>query len=103
MFRFIKVQGESMSPRLYDGDFVFVSRFYRVLAVNQLVVVDHALYGFIVKKVLHVAPGGLLWLGGENTKSLTPERIGWVSQKRVVGKVLWCVCSKNNIKYHEVT
>lgn len=91
MFRFIKVQGESMSPRLYDGDFVFVSRLYWSLEVNQLVVVDHSVYGFIVKTILHIAPGGLLWLSGENHKSLTPERIGWVSQKRVIGKVLWCV------------
>ncbi|MBJ7539697.1 S24/S26 family peptidase [Marinomonas transparens] len=93
MFRLIKVKGDSMVPRLQDGDFVFTSRFYRQLTVDQLVVVDHALYGFIVKRVLHIAPDGQLWLGGENNKSLQSERIGWVSPRRVVGKVIWCIRS----------
>ncbi|MFT2111558.1 S24/S26 family peptidase [Marinomonas sp. 2405UD68-3] len=96
MFRFIKIQGESMSPRLYDGDFVLISRFYWRLTVGQLVVVDHDIYGFIAKKVLHISPDGQLWLGGENAKSLKPERIGWVSPSRVVGKVLWCISSNKD-------
>ncbi|MEP0071511.1 MAG: S24/S26 family peptidase [Marinomonas sp.] len=93
MLNLIKVQGESMSPRLEDGDFVFTSRWYKKLKVGHLVVVDHALYGFIVKKVLHIAPDGQLWLGGENDKSMQSERIGWVSARRVIGKVIFCICS----------
>lgn len=88
MFRLIKVQGESMSPSLHNGDFVFTSRWYRKLKMGHLVVVDHALYGLMVKKVLHIAPDGQLWLGGESNKSLQSERIGWVSPRRVVGKVI---------------
>ena len=88
MFNLIKVQGESMAPNLHDGDFVFISRWYRKLMIGHLVVVDHALYGTIVKKVLHIAPDGQLWLGGENNKSLQSERIGWVSPRRVLGKVV---------------
>lgn len=92
MFSLIKVKGESMAPNLQDGDFVFTSRWYRKLKIGHLVVVDHALYGTIVKKVLHIAPDGQLWLGGENNKSLQSERIGWVSPRRVLGKVIGRIC-----------
>jgi len=94
MFRLIKVLGNSMVPRLYDGDFVFTSRFYTTLKVGHLVVVDHALYGLILKKVLHIAPDGQLWLGGENNQSMQSERIGWVSSRRVVGKVVASICAQ---------
>lgn len=93
MFRLIKVQGESMSPSLCDGDFVFTSRWYKKLKTGHFVVVDHALYGYIVKKVLHIASDGQLWLGGESNKSLQSERIGWVSSRRVVGKVIGRICA----------
>lgn len=91
MLNLIKVQGDSMSPILHDGDFVLTSCWYKKLKIGHLVVVDHALYGLIVKKVLHIAPDGQLWLGSENNKSLQSERIGWVSDRRVVGKVIFCI------------
>lgn len=93
MLRLIKVQGESMAPRLHSGDFVLTSRWYRRLETGSLVVVDHALYGYMLKKVLHIAPDGQLWLGGENNQSMPPERIGWVSPRRIVGKVISCFCA----------
>ncbi|MGO3346214.1 MAG: S24/S26 family peptidase [Marinomonas sp.] len=96
MFRLIKVLGNSMAPRLHDSDFVFTSRFYPHLKVGQIIVVDHALYGLIIKKVLHIAPDGQLWLGGENVQSLSPERIGWVSSKRIVGKVIGSICANRS-------
>ena len=93
MLRLMKVKGENMSPQLQDGDFVCISRWYRKLKIGQIVVVDHALYGLIIKKVLHIAPDGQLWLGGESNKSLQSERIGWVSSRRVVGKVIHRICA----------
>ncbi|WP_110573966.1 S24/S26 family peptidase [Marinomonas alcarazii] len=93
MVHLIKVQGHSMAPYLQDGDFVFISRWYRKLAIGHIVVVDHAFYGLIIKKVLHIAPDGQLWLGGETNKSLQSERIGWVSPRRVIGKVISRICA----------
>lgn len=93
MFHLIKVQGDSMAPHLHDGDFVCISRWYRKLSTGHIVVVDHAFYGLIIKKILHIAPDGQLWLGGEANKSLQSERIGWVSPRRVIGKVISHICA----------
>lgn len=88
MFRLVKVRGNSLSPYVCSGDFVLTSKLYSSLEVGHLVVVDHALYGVLLKKVLHIAPDGQLWLGCDENKSLTSERIGWVSSRRVIGKVI---------------
>jgi nickel-type superoxide dismutase maturation protease len=95
MFSMIKVQGTSMVPRLQHGDFVFISHWQRSLKVGDLVVVDHALYRFIVKRVLNIDCNGLLWIGGENETSLQPQELGWVAPHRLVGKVLFCICANH--------
>ncbi|NVK27262.1 peptidase S24 [Marinomonas sp. CT5] len=89
MLRLMKVQGDSLVPILFDGDFVLTSRWHKKLKIGHLVVVDHALYGMIIKKIVHIAPDGQLWLGGESNQSLQSERIGWVSPRRVIGKVIY--------------
>lgn len=96
MLRLIKVQGQSMAPQLHDGDYVFISRLFLSLKVGDVVVVDHFLYGIIIKKVVHVAPDGQLWLCGEHPTSLESERIGWLSPRRVLGKVIGRVCSSSS-------
>lgn len=78
-----------MSPDISDGSFVLTSRLFRHVQVGHIVAVDHEVYGFIVKRVAKVAPDGQLWLEGTNVSSLTSERIGWVSPRRVLGKVWW--------------
>jgi nickel-type superoxide dismutase maturation protease len=98
MLRVIKVKGHSMVPRLMDEDYVLVNRWTRTLKVGQLVVVNHPLFSYMVKKVLDISPDGQLWLGGENKKSLRPEQMGWVQPCRIIGKVVYCICaSRNNI------
>jgi len=94
MFSMIKVQGTSMVPCLQDGDFVFIGHWLWSVKIGDLVVVDHALYRFIVKRVIKIAPNGALWVCGENENSLQPEDIGWITSKQLVGKVLYCVCAK---------
>jgi hypothetical protein len=83
-----------MSPDILDGDFILTFKWFRQIRAGQLVAVDHETYGFIVKRVVKVAQDGQLWLEGTNRNSLTPERIGWVSPRRVLGKVWLCSGSR---------
>ncbi|RBW42455.1 nickel-type superoxide dismutase maturation protease [Psychromonas sp. B3M02] len=93
MLSVVKVKGMSMAPRLVDGDYVFVSRFHRRLKVGHLVVVNHATYQSIIKRVQKINANGSLWLTGENDSSVQPEEMGWVPRARVLGKVIFCVCA----------
>ena len=98
MFSMIKVQGTSMVPRLQHGDFVFISHWQRSLKVGDLVVVDHALYRFIIKRVIEIDCNGLLWIAGENESSLKPEELGWITPNKLVGKVLFCICANKKFR-----
>jgi len=93
MFSVIKVRGNSMAPCLYDGDFVFIIHRYLNLNVGQLVVVNHALYGLIIKRILHIHDNGNYWLEGENEESIQPNKMGWIPPSLVVGKVIYCICA----------
>ena len=93
MFSMIKVRGNGMAPRLYDGDFVFIIHRYLNLHVGQLVVVNHALYGLIIKRILFVHENGNYWLEGENEDSIQSDKMGWIPPILVVGKVIYRLCA----------
>jgi len=95
MFRLMKIEGQSKAPYLHHNDFVLTSRLFLSCRVGDVVVVDHFLYGIIIKKIRHIAPDGQLWLIGEHPTSLESERIGWVSPRRVLGKVVFRICANS--------
>ncbi|VAW85224.1 hypothetical protein MNBD_GAMMA16-2043 [hydrothermal vent metagenome] len=86
-----KVNGKSMLPILAEGDFVITSRLLSKIRSNDLVVVEHPVYGRLVKRVLEVSNDNRLWLCGNNTSSLTPEKIGWINAEDIKGKVYFSI------------
>lgn len=87
----IKVQGKSMMPALAHGDFVMASRFYRGLKRGDLIVVEHAQYHRIIKRIHDISASKGYQLAGENTASVTSEQMGWISEKQIIGKVLMTI------------
>jgi len=94
MLSVVKVQGVSMAPRLKEGDYVVINRFYPRIKVGHLVVVDHATYQHMIKRVQKINSNGSLWLTGENENSVRPEAMGWVPEARILGKVIFCIRAK---------
>ncbi len=86
-----KVDGKSMLPILAEGDFVITSRLLSKIRPNNIVVVEHPSYGRLIKRVLEVSDDHRLWLCGENTSSLTPEKIGWIHTENIKGKVYFSI------------
>ncbi|PHS24701.1 MAG: peptidase S24 [Methylophaga sp.] len=89
MFGIFKVQGDSMYPSLSAGDFVVTCRFYRKLAIGDLVVFKHKNYGRLIKRIADVASSGALRLAGENDASVNSQQIGWVAKHDLLGLVLF--------------
>jgi len=87
LFNVVKVNGDSMSPELTNGDFVIVSRFFRSLKVGDLVVADHPRYNSIVKRIVEVCERKGILLEGCNNSSVTSEQMGWIRRTLVSGKV----------------
>lgn len=80
-----------MIPFLSGGDFLITSRFYRKLAVGDLIVFDHSIYGRLIKRIKEINKSGEFNVTGENELSLTSDQIGWISPSSVEAKVLMSV------------
>ncbi|OUR74229.1 hypothetical protein A9Q78_01090 [Methylophaga sp. 41_12_T18] len=88
MLSLIKVQGDSMLPKLANDDFVVVSRFFWSLRPGDLVVADHDRYNKIIKRIEQVSEEKGYLLTGENEASVSSEDMGWISKQQIFGKVI---------------
>lgn len=88
MLNIFRVEGDSMSPILTAGDYVIASRLFFTFQVNQLVIVDHPIYGCIVKRIVEISNTKGFYLSGENANSISSKKIGWVRKEDIKGRVL---------------
>ena len=76
-----------MSPGLCHGDYVLTHKLWRKLSVGDVVVVQHPELGVIVKRILKVQDDEILLTGDNVHASASPERMGQVNYKHVLGRV----------------
>jgi nickel-type superoxide dismutase maturation protease len=88
MFSVLKIQGESMYPKLSSGDFVVSVRYFYRLTVDDIVVFQHPLYGQLVKRIQETNSAGMLRVSGENNSSVSSKQIGYVKNEQIQGKVI---------------
>ncbi|AMJ93326.1 hypothetical protein AVL56_02735 [Alteromonas stellipolaris] len=91
MFRLLAIEGNSMQPVLFAGDFILTCKWPTYWLKDGHVVVVHSdKYGVIVKRVVEVCRQRGLLLRGDNAyESVTTEAIGWISPNDIVGKVIY--------------
>ncbi|MGL1956040.1 MAG: nickel-type superoxide dismutase maturation protease [Colwellia sp.] len=85
-----KVKGHSMFPRIPQHSYVLVGYWYafKKLKPNQAILIDHPQYGLLIKNIALVDKNHLIWCKGENASSISVEKLGPVSKKQIIGKVL---------------
>ena len=76
-----------MTPDLPGGTFALFRRAGSI-AVGDIVLVRHPVYGRIVKRVTSAAPAGY-GLAGTSPVSTSPEKLGIVPKQAVLGTLLW--------------
>ena len=91
-----KIEGRSVEPELYQGDFILTLSAIRSLKKGDVIVVRHPLYGIIVKRIAAISIDGHLWLAGIHRASVQPEQIGWVDPERVLGRRLCVIRRKSS-------
>jgi signal peptidase I len=78
-----------MYPTLSNGDFVVSTRWIGRIRVGDVLLIDHPVYGRLIKRVLRVSGDRSFLLTGDNAEaSVSPERLGWVNRQWVLGKHL---------------
>ncbi len=93
MFKIVRIKGHSMHPRFQDGDFIIlrtlIGKSTRFRA-GQIVVLDHDVYGTLVKRIQQVDPErGRLYVLSEHEDGLDSRQLGWIDADRVTGRVLF--------------
>lgn len=78
-----------MAPNYNPDDFVVsFGRRNKQYRINDVVVVEHPVYGRIIKRVVGIDSGKLL-LAGDNPASTSSNQLGWLTKDQVIGKVIW--------------
>ena len=88
--RRVEVAGDSMRPALLPGDRLLVWRWGRLQVGDLLALRDPRSGQLIVKRLQARASGGALSVAGDNSDQSTDSRhFGPVSNKSVVGRVVY--------------
>ena len=89
------VIGNSMYPTVNDGDYVIAynGRFISI-NVGDIVIVNHPVYGTIIKRITEIFDDGAIQLAGDNPASTSSTQLGVLSNKAVIGKMLWHIRSR---------
>lgn len=92
----LRVTGRSMEPVIPQQSFILVSNWFKFLPVKQgqQLLIDHPEYGVIVKTVAAVDKYGFIWTRGENSASVSVEKLGPVSKAQIKGRVLYTITPK---------
>ncbi len=90
MFRIFRIRGDSMVPTLNAGDYVLAATWLRRPRVRQLVVVDHPVFGIVVKRLARKDTDGY-WLASENSCGVSSSEMGAVAGNHIIGRVLFTI------------
>jgi len=85
-----RINGHSMMPALAHGDFA-VGRRCADYRPGQIVLVEHAHYGRIVKSIHQLLDDGRVLLKGASSLSTSTEALGPVELSQIIARVTWRV------------
>jgi phage repressor protein C with HTH and peptisase S24 domain len=93
MFKVLRVSGNSLSPEYKDGDYVLSSRIPVLagfLAPGDAIVFENDEFGTMIKLIDSISTDGTeIRVKGTHPLSVDSGRLGPVTRKRVIGKVIW--------------
>ena len=85
-FTIAHVRGDSMSPRLHDGQLKLFRR-KPTYKIGEIVLVDHPRYGLVIKQVAALTEMSVR-LQGLNPNSVSEDSIGDVPLDRIAGRLV---------------
>ncbi|MDO6565804.1 S26 family signal peptidase [Alteromonas sp. 1_MG-2023] len=97
MLRLLAIEGNSMQPMLFAGDFILICKWPKAwLQIGHVLVVNSEQYGVIVKRVTQVCSVKGVMLQGDNAlESVSTSAMGWIKPSAIIGKVIFTSSSRN--------
>lgn len=82
----VKTTGHSMSPAVLHGAYLLIKRRKKYID-GDIVYVNHAKFGKIVKRIISGNKLTGFYLAGDNVSSVSMEQLGIVPQSHIIGIV----------------
>lgn len=82
-WQIVRVEGESMSPCLENGDYIVVKK--KPISLGDVVLIEHSSLGLIVKRIHTKNADGRFLVAGDNPASTSSEKIGLVASRSILG------------------
>ena len=89
-WRIARVDGDSMSPTLLDGDYVF-ARKNRRPTTGAIALIEHPTLGQIVKRIDGRDDSGRYRVRGDNVRSTSSDALGALDRNAIEAVVRWRV------------
>lgn len=90
-----KIHGQSMFPTYQHNDYVVHAHWPGMaLREGMIVVVNHPIYQYIIKRIRQIDELGNMLLAGDNPQSVSQNNIGWVDKTCLLGKVIFHIPQK---------
>ncbi len=79
-----------MFPRIPQHSFVLVAHWltFKKLKPSETVLINHPEHGLLIKTIAFIDKNHLIWCKGENSSSISIEKLGPVSKKQILGRVI---------------
>lgn len=90
-WRIIRISGDSMEPKLGDGDYVLIKRVKPPHLPNtgQIIYIDHPHLGKIVKCLGEETKEGTYQIYGLSVKSTMRVDLGTIKPDDILARVIW--------------
>jgi len=90
VFKLFKIQGDSLYPLVKEGEVVFCIKLCRfnTININDLVLFNHKVNGFMIKKVSDINDKGY-FVKGENPSSYDSRDFGELKKEDLLYKVIY--------------
>ncbi|SFC28670.1 nickel-type superoxide dismutase maturation protease [Pseudoalteromonas denitrificans] len=88
-FKFIRITGHSMMPRIPDNSYVLIHTWLKIFKPKpgNTLLIKHHKYGHIIKTLSHIDKQGFYWVKGESMQSVSMSNIGPIIKEQILGKV----------------
>ncbi len=79
-----------MFPTLDHGDYIVaIKRFRSDYKIDDIVIVEHKIFGEIIKRICTIDAKGNSWLAGDGSDTLSTERMGPIAPSQIRAKMRW--------------
>lgn len=84
------VEGDSMEPGISDSDIVVFCRVLQEYEKGDIVIAEVE-QGEVIKRIEYIKDGQIYLVGDNDEKSIDSRDFGLVSEKNVIGKVVYVI------------